>query len=377
MSQPALSATWCERILESHGVPPDEAAIVADVLVRADLRGVESHGVARLEQYYVRAVCAWAPMPAVSPAQGGARDASHRVHGWRQRSGTRGGQASHGPVPCQGPGQSGLAAVTVNHSNHFGIAGYYAMMALPHDMIGVALTNASSTVVPTYSRQRLLGTNPIAIAVPAGEERPFVLDMATTVAAEGKIEVKDRQGKPLRRAGSWTRRGDPSTRPEDFLRGRRAAAAGRRRRERRLQGLRSGPGGGHSERDSAGRRLQPRGAAFDPHAADAGRLRPLFRRHAHRPVPRSGRVQGRHGPDHPRPAGGAAGARGRTHLHRRREGIRHGRGAAAKRHSSAPGGGRACCGSWPASRGCRAACEPSSRVASRRAGSCPSRPPPS
>jgi LDH2 family malate/lactate/ureidoglycolate dehydrogenase len=90
------------------------------------------------------------------------------------------------------------------------------MMALPRRMIGVALTNASTTVAPTYSRQRLLGTNPIAIAVPAGEERPFVLDMATTVAAEGKIEVKDRLGKPLPLGWIVDREGLPTTASRSF-----------------------------------------------------------------------------------------------------------------------------------------------------------------
>jgi len=113
----------------------------------------------------------------------------------------------------------GLAAVAVNRSNHFGIAGYYSMMALPLDMIGVALTNASATVVPTYSRQRLLGTNPISIAVPAGSERPFVLDMATTVAAEGKIEVKDRQGKPLPLGWIVDKAGRPTTVSAAFYEG--------------------------------------------------------------------------------------------------------------------------------------------------------------
>jgi L-2-hydroxycarboxylate dehydrogenase (NAD+) len=114
---------------------------------------------------------------------------------------------------------AGLAAVTVNHSNHFGIAGYYAMMALPLGMIGVALTNAWATVAPTYSRQRLLGTNPISIAVPAGRERPFVLDMATAVAALGKIEVRDRQGKTLPSGWIVDKDGAPSTQSSSFYEG--------------------------------------------------------------------------------------------------------------------------------------------------------------
>jgi L-2-hydroxycarboxylate dehydrogenase (NAD+) len=206
-----------ERILEFHQVPPNEAAIVADVLVRADLRGVESHGVARLERYYVNRLRKGL-MPAVSPV---------KVVRETPVTATMDGGNGLGHVAarramelCLAKAQAfGLAAVAVNHSNHFGIAGYYAMMALPLGMIGVALTNASCTVAPTYSRQRLLGTNPIAIAIPAGRERPFVLDMATTVAAEGKIEVKDRQGKPLPPGWIVDKEGRPSTASADFYGG--------------------------------------------------------------------------------------------------------------------------------------------------------------
>jgi LDH2 family malate/lactate/ureidoglycolate dehydrogenase len=88
---------------------------------------------------------------------------------------------------------AGTGWVAVKNSNHFGIAGYHAMLALPHDMIGIAMTNASATVAPTFSRERLLGTNPIAVAIPAGKEHPFVADFATTTAANGKLEILQRK----------------------------------------------------------------------------------------------------------------------------------------------------------------------------------------
>ncbi|MEJ7665908.1 MAG: Ldh family oxidoreductase [Hymenobacter sp.] len=91
----------------------------------------------------------------------------------------------------------GTGWVSVKNSNHFGIAGYHAMLALAHDMIGVAMTNASPLVAPTYSLDRLLGTNPIAVAVPAGEQPDFVLDMATTTAANGKLEIAQRKDLPI------------------------------------------------------------------------------------------------------------------------------------------------------------------------------------
>jgi LDH2 family malate/lactate/ureidoglycolate dehydrogenase len=89
--------------------------------------------------------------------------------------------------------QVGSGWVSVQNSNHFGIAGHHAMMALPHDMIGIAMTNASALVSPTFSKERMLGTNPIAVAVPAGEQPPFVADFATTTAANGKLEILQRK----------------------------------------------------------------------------------------------------------------------------------------------------------------------------------------
>jgi L-2-hydroxycarboxylate dehydrogenase (NAD+) len=206
-----------EGILEFHRVPPDEAAIVADVLVRADLRGVESHGVARLEKYYVSRLRKGL-IPAVSPVKVVRESPVTAVLDGGNGLGHV--AAKRAMELCLAKAQTaGLATVAVNHSNHFGIAGYYAMMALPLNMIGVALTNASATVAPTFSRQRLLGTNPIAIAIPAGRERPFVLDMATTVAAEGKIEVKDRQRKPLPPGWIVDKEGRPSTQSSSFYEG--------------------------------------------------------------------------------------------------------------------------------------------------------------
>jgi LDH2 family malate/lactate/ureidoglycolate dehydrogenase len=88
---------------------------------------------------------------------------------------------------------AGTGWVSVRNSNHFGIAGYHAMMALPHDMIGIAMTNASALVAPTFSVERMLGTNPIAVAIPAGNQPPFVADFATTTASNGKLEILQRK----------------------------------------------------------------------------------------------------------------------------------------------------------------------------------------
>src|SRR4051812_42193973 len=103
--------------------------------------------------------------------------------------------------------QVGTGWVSVQNSNHFGIAGCHAMMALDHEMIGIAMTNASALVAPTFSTEKLLGTNPIAVAIPAGNEEPFVADFATTTAANGKLEILQRKNEPVPNGWVQTKEG--------------------------------------------------------------------------------------------------------------------------------------------------------------------------
>src|SRR5436853_6763353 len=93
--------------------------------------------------------------------------------------------------------ETAIGIVSVRNSHHYGIAGYYSLMALEHDLIGVSMTNAAPLVVPTFGRTAVLGTNPISLVAPATKEKPFVLDMATSVVPRGKLEVLDRAGKKM------------------------------------------------------------------------------------------------------------------------------------------------------------------------------------
>jgi LDH2 family malate/lactate/ureidoglycolate dehydrogenase len=115
--------------------------------------------------------------------------------------------------------QSGVAMVTVRNSNHYGIAGYYAMMALPHDMIGMSYTNSQPLVAPTYGRKSILGTNPIAVAVPALEEQPYVLDMATSIVPIGRITVYQKAGKEIPQGWGVDQNGQVTTDPSAVLSG--------------------------------------------------------------------------------------------------------------------------------------------------------------
>jgi LDH2 family malate/lactate/ureidoglycolate dehydrogenase len=114
---------------------------------------------------------------------------------------------------------SGSGWVSVRHTNHFGIAGYYVLQALKHDLIGWAMTNSTKLVAPLWGGERRLGTNPIAIAFPALKERPIVIDMATTAAAYGKVEMARRKGEQLPEGWAIDAQGQPTTDPNQMVQG--------------------------------------------------------------------------------------------------------------------------------------------------------------
>ena len=185
------------RSFEKLGVAPDDADIAARVLVAADLRGVDTHGVIRFSPraWYVK----WlrdGSMTARPNLRVVAESASTAlVDGDRGMGMVIGHRARE--LAIRKAQESGIGMVGVRNSRHYGMSAYYAMMALPDDMIGIAMTNASRQVVPTFGREARFGTNPMCFAVPAGRELPFVLDMATTTAAAGKLELAARQGKAI------------------------------------------------------------------------------------------------------------------------------------------------------------------------------------
>jgi len=185
---------FCADVFVQLDVPEEDARMTADVLVEANLRGVDSHGVARLKRY-------------VDGLRAGVMLARPDVQTLRETATTAlidGGGGLGQPVSVRAmnlalykAASHGAGFVAVCNSNHYGIAGYYAMMALKRDMIGISMTNAAVLVVPTFGRNAMLGTNPISVAAPAGEEWPFVVDMATSTVPRGKLEVYERQGKEL------------------------------------------------------------------------------------------------------------------------------------------------------------------------------------
>ena len=207
---------FTKAILLKIGCSEEHAATSAKVLLSADLRGIDSHGVARLTGY----VRLWEAKRVNANPQ---LKIIHETPSTAVVDGDSGLGLVVAPFAMQvaidKAKNAGTGWVAVQNSNHFGIAGYHAMMALEHDMIGIAFTNASPLVAPTFSVERLLGTNPICVVFPAGEEPPFVADMATTTAANGKLEILQRKNQPVPVGWVQKKDGEPSTNANELKEG--------------------------------------------------------------------------------------------------------------------------------------------------------------
>jgi L-2-hydroxycarboxylate dehydrogenase (NAD+) len=196
------------QVFKSIGCSDEHANTATKGLIAADIRGIDSHGVARLSGY----VRLWEAqrINAVPHFQ-----IVHETPSTAVVDGDAGLGLVVAPFAMQvaidKARNVGTGWVSVRNSNHFGIAGHHAMMALEHDMIGMAMTNASALVAPTFSIEKMLGTNPMAVAIPAKEQPPFVADFATTTAANGKLEILQR--KKMDTPSGWVqdKNGQPST----------------------------------------------------------------------------------------------------------------------------------------------------------------------
>jgi L-2-hydroxycarboxylate dehydrogenase (NAD+) len=184
-------------VFKRFAVPEADATIAAEVLVHADLLGIDSHGVARLAGHpgYVPGLQRGHITPQAHPRIVQETAAVARLDGDSGLGGVVSTRAM--ALAIAKAADTGVGMVSVTNSHHYGIACHYAMRALTHGMIGISMTNAAPQVVPTYGKTALLGTNPLSIAVPTGQERPFILDMATSVGAAGKVELAVRSGKLL------------------------------------------------------------------------------------------------------------------------------------------------------------------------------------
>jgi LDH2 family malate/lactate/ureidoglycolate dehydrogenase len=176
------------------GVPKGDAAICAEVLISSDLRGIESHGVQRLKMYYDR-------------IKSGIQSPVTKIRVIKKSNTTATLDAGHGmghiaayramEMAIEKAKKQGTGAISVGNSTHFGIAGYYSLMAVREGMIGITMTNARPSIPPTFGVEPMMGTNPLTIGIPTDEKFPFLIDCATSITQRGKIEISARTNTPI------------------------------------------------------------------------------------------------------------------------------------------------------------------------------------
>jgi len=202
---------FTKNVFKKMGCGDSDADTIAEVFMAAELRGHASHGMIRIKDYYQL----W---------KAGRINVNPNIKIVHETPSTAviDGDRAVGMVPANKSMElaikkaemAGTGWVATRNSNHFGIAGYYAMKALKHDMIGICLTNANPLVAPTNSISRMMGTNPIAVAIPAKNNPPFVADFATTPIARGKLAVSEKKGELVPYGFVQDKTGKPSNRPD-------------------------------------------------------------------------------------------------------------------------------------------------------------------
>lgn len=185
---------FTEAVFLKMGCSKTDAADTADVFLAAELRDHASHGMIRIKDYYqlwkAKRINTSPQIKVVHESPSTAVvDGDNAIGMVAARKSMK--------IAIEKARTAGTGWVATRNSNHFGIAGYYSMMALENDMIGICLTNANPLVAPTFSISRMLGTNPIAVAIPAGKQPPFVADFATTPIARGKLAIAEKKGEKV------------------------------------------------------------------------------------------------------------------------------------------------------------------------------------
>ena len=206
-------------VLAYFQMPAGDAKLAAEILVDADLRGIDSHGIAHLPGHRAYAgglqngmvnpepdwkVVRETPTTALVDGDGGlGLIVAHRAMKLAIKKGS----------------ECGIGMVSVTNGRHFGAAGYYSAMALPHDMIGIAMTNTPPVMVPTFGKERRLGSNAMSFAAPTDKEPPYVLDMASSAVAVGKLEIARRKGEPIPHGWAIDGDGNPTSNPNSYWEG--------------------------------------------------------------------------------------------------------------------------------------------------------------
>jgi LDH2 family malate/lactate/ureidoglycolate dehydrogenase len=212
---PTRLKEFCTSILEKHQIPENEAEVIADSLVDADLIGVKSHGVTKMKDYLNRLnqgiIERETKMEIIR--ENPTATLFHANNGWGQYAGKI--AMDHAIEKAK---QYGSATVGVSHSNHFGTASYFTRMAAEQNLIGIAMTNTSPVMVSWGSQEPTLGTNPLCIAVPTNQD-PIILDMATSNVARGKINLAVKNGEDIPEGWAITENGEHTTDAKEALKG--------------------------------------------------------------------------------------------------------------------------------------------------------------
>jgi len=204
------------KVFMHFGVPKADARQAAEVLAKSDLRGIDSHGVARLHTYFdMLTLGRINPKPNIKIVREKLSVAT--VDGDNGLGLVVGPKANE--IAMEKAEKYGSGWIAVCHTNHFGIASYYPLKALERDLIGWAMTNTTKLVAPLWGAERMLGTNPIAIAFPGYKEPPIVIDLATSAAAYGKLEIARRKKMQVPRGWIIDKNGDMTTDPDDMVNG--------------------------------------------------------------------------------------------------------------------------------------------------------------
>ena len=207
---------FSQKTFEHFGVPSIDAKLASEVLSMSDLRGIDSHGVARLHTYY-------------DMLDNGRINPRPNIKIIRESPSTATVDGDNGLGLVVGPRANDIAMnkamnagtgwVSVSNTNHYGIAGYYVIKALEKDLIGWSMTNTTKLVSPLWGAERMLGTNPISVAFPGNEEPPIIIDLATCAAAYGKIEIANRKSEEILEGWAIDSKGNQTNKPQEMING--------------------------------------------------------------------------------------------------------------------------------------------------------------
>jgi L-2-hydroxycarboxylate dehydrogenase (NAD+) len=220
MTEQRFSATglsnFAIEVFQHFGVPAQDAKTASEVLILSDLRGIDSHGVARLHTYFdMLSLGRINPKPNIRIVR--ERKSVCTVDGDNGLGLVVGPKAN--AIAMDKAEEFGSGWVSVCNTNHYGIASYYSLEALKRDMLGWSMTNSTKLVAPLWGAERMLGTNPISIAFPGHKNKPIIIDLATSAAAYGKIEIAKRKGSTVPRGWIINKEGDMTEQPEDMIDG--------------------------------------------------------------------------------------------------------------------------------------------------------------